>query len=449
MKHLVLLLFILFPAISYSQQTLTLEECRNLAIQNNKDLQISGRKVKMADAEKKAAFTKYFPQITASGLYSVKSEDLSIFDPEKVRPLVGSGALPPELLGLLQFDLDRSIWVGDISLVQPVFAGGKIISYNHIAKYAKQLAESMNDQTLQEVLCRTDETYWQVISFANKKTLADSYVDLLRKMESDVMKMIDEGVATKADGLMVSVKLNEAEMAQTRVNNGLALTKMVLAQICGLDLETPITLVDEFIENVSLQTDNTIADVNDAFLNRPELKSLDLVTKIYEKKEKITFSEMLPNVALTAGYITTNPSAISGLKSEFGGMFTVGVMMKVPISGWWEGMHKKNAARSETVIKHLELEDVRDKVELQVNQSIYKKNEANKKLAASIKNMDKANENLRFAELGFREGVIPSLNLMEAQTAWFSAHSALIDSQIEVKLSEVYLNKALGILTVE
>ena len=128
-------------------------------------------------------------------------------------------------------------------------------------------------------------------------------------------------------------------------------------------------------------------------------------------------------------------------------MYNVGVMVKVPLSGWWEGTYRRNSAKAETVIKKLELEDAREKIELQVNQSVYKVNEAGKQLTASMKNMEKAEENLRYANLGFEEGVIPALNLMEAQTAWVSARSQLIDAQIEVKLTEVYLHKALGKLT--
>ena len=156
---------------------------------------------------------------------------------------------------------------------------------------------------------------------------------------------------------------------------------------------------------------------------------------------------MLPSVALTANYLITNPNSHNGFKNEFSGMYNVGVMVKVPLSGWWEGTYRRNSAKAETVIKKLELEDAREKIELQVNQSVYKVNEAGKQLTTSTKNMEKAEENLRYANLGFEEGVIPALNLMEAQTAWVSARSQLIDAQIEVKLTEVYLRKALGKLT--
>lgn len=458
MKRTILLLaFVVTVSCMHAQRMLTLEECRNLAIQNNKELQISGEKIKMADNEKKAAFTKYFPQLSANGAYMWNQKDINLLDMGAL-----SSSLSSSLGGLAQLPMIQhlmsgvndmqhldvqNIWVGNVSLVQPVFMGGKIVNYNQITKFAKQLAESMNNLQLQDLIYKTDETYWQVISLVNKKKLADAYVDLLRKMDSDVTAMIYEGVATEADGLSVKVKLNEAEMAQTKVENGLALTRMLLAQICGLSLEEDLSLADEKLDNFPVETTRASADLNEAFMNRNELRSLDLATKIYKRKERIALAEMLPNVALAANYFVTNPNVFNGFKNDFAGMFNVGVMVKVPLSGWWEGTYRRNSAKAETRIKTLEWQDAREKIELQVNQSVYKVNEAGKKLIASSRNMENAEENLRRANFGFEEGVIPALNLMEAQTAWVSARSSLIDAQIEVKLTEVYLSKALGKLS--
>ena len=456
-RPILLLTFVVTVSCMHAQRMLTLEECRNLAIQNNKELQISGEKIKMADNEKKAAFTKYFPQLSANGAYMWNQKDINLLDMGAL-----SSSLSSSLGGLAQLPMIQhlmsgvndmqhldvqNIWVGNVSLVQPVFMGGKIVNYNQITKFAKQLAESMNNLQLQDLIYKTDETYWQVISLVNKKKLADAYVDLLRKMDSDVTAMIYEGVATEADGLSVKVKLNEAEMAQTKVENGLALTRMLLAQICGLSLEEDLSLADEKLDNFPVETTQASADLNEAFMNRNELRSLDLATKIYKRKERIALAEMLPNVALAANYFVTNPNVFNGFKNDFAGMFNVGVMVKVPLSGWWEGTYRRNSAKAETRIKTLEWQDAREKIELQVNQSVYKVNEAGKKLIASSRNMENAEENLRRANFGFEEGVIPALNLMEAQTAWVSARSSLIDAQIEVKLTEVYLSKALGKLS--
>ena len=439
------------------QRALTLEECRQLAIQNNKELRISAEKIRMADNEKKAAFTQYFPKLSASGAYLWNQKDLNLLDmgaltSSLASSLGGLAELPAiqQLMGgvndLQHIDV-QNIWVGNVSLVQPVFMGGKIITYNQIQKYAKQLAASLNDTQLQEVIYQTDKSYWQVISLVNKKKLADAYVDLLRKMDADMTALIQEGLATEAEGLSVKVKLNEAEMAQTKVENGLALSRMLLARICGLPLEDDIALADEPLDDFPEASGQTLADLNEAFMNRSELRSLDLAKKIYQGKERIVLADLLPNVALSANYFVTNPNVFNGFKNDFAGMFNVGVMVRVPLSAWWEGTYKRNAARAETRIKELEWMDAREKIELQVNQSVYQVNEAGKRLIASSRNMENAEENLRRANLGFEEGVIPALNLMEAQTAWLSARSELIDAQIEVKLTKVYLDKALGRLS--
>ncbi|HIX75110.1 MAG TPA: TolC family protein [Candidatus Parabacteroides intestinipullorum] len=452
----VILFFMLLCAISPQAQerVLSLSECRDLAVRNNKELSISKEKINLASQEKKAAFTKYFPQVSANGAYMWNQKDLNLLDMGAL-----SSSLSSSLGGLAQLPalqnafatindiqhLDiQNVWIGNVSLVQPVFMGGKIVNYNQIASYAKELAESMNDLQLQELIYKTDETYWQVISLVNKKKLADSYVSLLSKMNEDIFAMIAEGIATEADGLSVKVKLNEAEMAQTKVNNGLALTRMLLAQICGLPLEEEIRLADENLNDFPVSDQTVAADLNEAFMNRGELRSLDLAKKIYSRKERIVLSDMLPNVAFAANYFVTNPNVFNGFKNDFAGMFNIGVIVKVPISAWWEGSYKRNAARAETRIKALEWEDAREKIELQVNQSVYKANEARKKLESTYRNMDSAEENLRHANFGFEEGVIPALNLMEAQTAWVSARSSLIDAQIEVRLTEVYLMKSLG-----
>lgn len=448
-------LLLLFGKMVSAQQTLSLQECRDLAVKNNKELRIAEEKIRMADYEKKAALTKYFPQISANGAYMWNQKDLNLLDMGQL-----SSSLASSLGGLAQLpvvqqtvgainDLQhldiQNVWVGNVALVQPVFMGGKIVTYNQITAYVKELAMSMNDQKLQDLLYKTDETYWQVVSLVNKKKLADAYVELLRKTDEDMAALIAEGVATQADGLSVKVKLNEAEMAQTKVNNGLALSRMLLAQLCGLPLTDTLTLADEQLDNFPVEERTTSVDMNQAFMNRNELKSLDLASKIYKKKERIVLADLLPTVAFSANYFVTNPNLFNGFKNDFAGMFNLGVIVRVPITGWWEGSYKRNAARAETRIRQLEWEDAREKIELQVNQSVYKVNEASKKLAASNRNMENAEENLRSANLGFEEGVIPALNLMAAQTAWFSARSTLIDAQIDMKLTQVYLNKALGV----
>ena len=154
----------------------------------------------------------------------------------------------------------------------------------------------------------------------------------------------------------------------------------------------------------------------------------------------------LPQVALIGGYAVSNPNTFNGFEKKFAGFWHVGVLVRVPIWNWGDVMYKVRASKGATAIANLELEEAREKIELQVNQMTFKVDEANKKLAMAQTNIKSADENLRTANLGFQEGVISPTVVMEAQTAWMKAQSQKIDAEIDVKLSQVDLQKALGTL---
>ncbi len=344
----------------------------------------------------------------------------------------------------------RNMYAGALTLTQPLYMGGKIRAYNKITRYAEELARQQHASGLQDVILSTDQAYWQVVSLASKKKLAEGYLKLLQKLEDDVNKMIAEGVATKADGLSVKVKVNEAEMTLTKVEDGLSLSRMLLCQLCGLDLSSPITLKDEQEDDLG---SNAVAaesiDMNSVYAMRPEVRSLQLATEIYKQKINVTRSEYMPSLALMGSYMMTNPSVFNGFEKKFKGMWNVGVVLQVPIWHWGEGLYKVKAAKAEARIAQYQLDDAKEKIELQVNQSVFKMNEAAKKLTMAEKNLEKANENLRYATLGFEEGVIAASNVLEAHTAWLSAQSDKIDAQIDVKLADIYLKKAEGRLSID
>lgn len=486
MKRFTSLLLLLGATLSsHAQQVLTLDSCRALALANNKELRISQEKVNAAHYEKKAAFTNYLPKIDLTGGYMRTQKEISLLSDEQKQSISNIGttagaqlqeqikqlaASDPVLGSLLQplqgvipgltaglngvgqglvdaFRTDtRNMTVGAATLTQPLFMGGKIIAYNKITKYAERLAESQHATGMQDLILQTDQVYWQIISLVNKKKLAENFLELVQKLDSDVDKMIKEGVATKADGLSVKVKVNEAEMMLTQVDNGLNLSKMLLCQLCGLPLETDFQLADESMKDLPLPNTYTEANVSTALSNREELKSLELASEIYRQKVNVVRADFLPSVALTANYLVTNPSLVNGFENKFRGMWAAGVVVKIPVFHWGEGIYKVKAAKAEANIARYKLEDIKEKVELQVTQNSYKVNESTKKLALAEKNMEKAEENLRYANLGFKEGVIPTSNVLEAQTAWFSAQAGKIDAQIDVKMSELYLNKSMGIL---
>ena len=489
-----------------AQRILSLDSCRAMALRNNKQLGIARLKQDVAANIRKSARTKYLPHVSAIGTYQFTSEEVSLLNDEQktalsslgtgltsglksgmasqmpglmqqVAGLVDTDKLPAfqQLAGGLQqkatqgigaleqglnakgqeivdaFHTDtRHIWAGSILLTQPIFLGGAIVAMNKLADLGEEMAGNQTEARRQAVLYATDQTYWQVVSLKHKQRLAESYLKLVQKLDGDVQKMIEEGVATRSDGLSVSVKVNEAEMAVQKVNDGLVLSKMLLCQMLGLPLKEDITLADEGRESIqSIQDVQSSLNSYDVMGSRPELRMLGNVVDMTRQTTNLLKAGNLPQVALMGGYVVSNPNVLNGFQRKFGGLWNVGVLVRVPLWNWGDVMYKVRASKGATAIASLELADAREKIELQVSQSTFKVDEANKRLVMAESSIKRADENLRMANLGFQEGVVSPMVVMEAQTAWLQAQSQKVDAEIDVRLSHVDLQKSLGFLGIE
>ena len=496
MKRLIgLVLMAGLTLTSGAQQLLTLDSCRAMALRNNKQLGVTRVKQDIAKNLRKSARTKYLPHVSVLGGYEYTSRAISLLNDNQKTSLnnLGTGvmagaqqsfsqtnlgafvqSLPPALISAVQqtalvqdihkvegdlagmlnqkgqeiveaFSTDtRHMFGGAIMVTQPLFMGGAIVAMNKLADAGEAFAANSAETRRQSILYGIDQAYWQVVSLHHKQQLAQGYLDLVKKLDEDVQKMIRQGVATRSEGLSVSVKVNEAEMMLIKVEDGLSLSRMLLCQLCGLPVDEQIVLADETSEEIT--TGPAVVQENLSYDNRPELKMLQSVVDMSRQTTNILKAGNLPQVLLTGGYAASNPSVYNGFERKFKGVWNVGVMVRVPIWNWGDVMYKVRAAKGATTIATLELEDVREKMALQVSQSSFRVREANKKLVMARSSIERAEENLRTANLGFKEGVISSTTVMEAQTAWLQAQSQKIDAEIDVKLSEVNMQKALGTL---
>lgn len=492
-------------AVTGNCKVLTLDSCRSFALRNNKELQMSALKIDVAHQNRKSAFTKYLPHVDVAGTYAFTSREISLLNDDQKSALGNLGQtvgglisqfqelgpiLQPTLQGSIQnylatlpaeyrlaaaqqiqqkmagmqhtmgnlpaaaqgvgnglldaFHTDtRNMGLISAMFTQPLYMGGKIMAYNKITKYAEELAESKHALEEQNVIVSVDETYWNIVQLGSKKKLAQSYLDLLNKLDGDVQHLVAEGFATKADELSVKVKVNEAEVTMIQIENGMSLLKMLLAQQCGME-DYDFVLADENKDSFDLPLSNNSTSLADALAQRPEIHQLQLANDIYREKVKIARSEFMPTVALTGGYITTNPSVFNGFENKFGGMWSVGVGVKVPVLTWGDRLFKVRAAKSEAKIQELQTAEVSEKITLQVKQCQQKLQEASERMAVANKSRAAAEENLRVAEYGMKEGVIPVSNVLQAQTAWLSANSTYVSSQIDMMLADLYLRKAMG-----
>ena len=302
---------------------------------------------------------------------------------------------------------------------------------------------------MQDLVVQVETAYWQIVSLESKRELALGFKKLVDTLDYNVEQLIEGGLATKADGLSVKVKKNEADVTLIQIDNGLALSRMLLCQLCGIDINTEIHPADDVLTMPAGSAVVPAADcIGTAMESRPEIRALNLLTKVNGEKVKVVRSDYLPKVALNAGYLWSNPSVYNSFERKFKGMWSVGLMVNVPLINWGEGCFKVRAAKTEARISELTLDEVREKIELQTTQCSQKLLEATNREETAQRSMAEAEENLRFANLGLSEGVIPVSNVLAAQTAWLSARSTVITARIDRCLAEVNLKRAMGIIEI-
>ena len=207
-------------------------------------------------------------------------------------------------------------------------------------------------------------------------------------------------------------------------------------------------LKDELNETLEIPADEVTYTEEGLYEDRPELKSLQLAVNMYDMKSKIVRADYLPTVALMGNYLVTNPSASNGVANEFHGMWNVSLVARIPVFHFGEGLNKYRRAKSDKIITQYQLDDARGKVTLQASQYEKKIAEADSRLEMALKNMENAEENLRVANIGFKEGVVESSLVLAAQTAWLKAHSEEIDARIDRIMATVYLRQVTGQLSV-
>lgn len=484
-KFFILFICVLGVNTVKAQTTLTLQECIRMALEQSKEIQIKQEEVKIAEHTKSEAFTAYLPKIDAMASYLHLSDKVYLLSHDKFLPIGtvmedGSfGFRPDQVAGTtlpngqwvpidengVPFDpkqnpekiqwkdyttiprdelaVDaRNTFIGAVSLIQPIYMGGKIRNINKMAEIGVDIAKQQEILEKTEIVYNVESAYWLVVSLISKVQTVEEYQKLLIKLESDISELEKEGMAVKSDVLKVRVKLNEVNMNLTKAQNGLSLSKMQLCQYIGMPLDTDINLVSESTESITL----TYTDINNVWDNRMEIKSLEKLIELSDKKEKLAYSGLLPQIGFMANYMVSNPNFFNGFEKEFSGSWNVGVTMKVPIVHWGEHRKKVKSAKSESRISQLKLEDTKEKIELQYNQANFKISESDKKLLAANSNMEEAEENLKYARLAFEEGLVSVTEVLEAQTAWYQASSEKEDAEIESRLNKVYMKKVNGTL---
>lgn len=489
MKKLSTLLLLLSVTFGAGAQTvMTLDQFRSKAFEANKSMLAAQKNQAAATELRKAAFAQFFPKISANGTYQWNQNNISLLSQDALLPVgtkmadgsfgftadqinnkwvdVGGGTYvpldadgkpfdptknPEKILwknyaympkSAMEFDV-HNVWIGQVGFVQPVFMGFKIRELYRMAQANEGIASLQADDQNEKLLIEVDEDYWRVVSVYNKRQLAQKYVELLEKLNDNVAAMVEEGVATKSDAYSVKVKLNEARMSLEKAENGLALSRMALFQLCGMPLESDVVPADYEIEDSEIEP-VTVEDIESTIANRTEIKTLEYMDKLAASAVNLQASTLMPNLVVTGNYMISNPNIYNGFSKSFKGGFNAGVTLNVPICQWGKEIHALKAAKYQREALQYRKQDAEEKIRLQITQQRYKILEADKKLESARSNVESADENLRFATEAYNEGMISLTDLMGAQTSWLGANSDRIDASIDVVLCDLYLRRAQG-----
>ena len=426
-----------------SQALMTLEQCRELALEHNKQIQMAQADAVASDYLVQSAKTKYLPRIDFAGGWINPGD-------RPLRPFAINFNIPGVTPQGFSIPLDfisvapKEVYTGGFTLRQPIFMGFKIVEANKIARYTSELLHEKVKMEEADVLASVDEAFWRVISVQEKVTLAQTYKSLLDHLGQDLENLYTEGMTTRNEVLKVQVKKNEVELSLVKAKNGLALSKMLLGQIIGVDANQ-IELDTGIISEEQLSS-RLLALTNNDTIERAEIVMLRNKVAITESARKMVKSQFLPNIFLTAGYNWTQPNLYKGTQNNFGGDWMIGVGVQIPVLTWGDRLHQVHMADQQVAKAKLELQDSQEKINLQIQQNRFKHAEALKRMELTKLSKEQAEENLRITKNSLLEGMNSIRDILEAQAMWEKASSADIDARVEAAITLSQLEKSTGAL---
>lgn len=439
MKKCIIILSLLLTISAYAQESdktfLSVQDCVDLALENNVELRNSQLEVDKARATKKEAQTAYLPTVTAQALAFDALNPMITFgiddiDNAQLRQILYS--LYAEYganMGLQkEYSFVQDGVILNAMVTEPIYAGGRIRNGNKLAKLGIEAAECQARVKEDEVRLQTECLYWQIVALQEKNTTLDQLDRLLDTLDKDLTGAIEAGLAMPTDQYKLRVKQNESQLNRKKLNDGITILKMVLAQHIGVDWQT-IALTD----TLGLETEPSayyhIAE--NAVTNRNESHLLDLSLKAEDLKKKMTLGEALPSLMVggSANYHTVldnaKPNAL------------VFAMLQIPITDWYKTSIKLKKHDLDTETAENTRRDLTEKMQLQTNQAWFNLEQSWLRISMAETALADAEANLKVTEDYYEAGLVALSDLLEAQTLLKQSRDELTDSRVEYRINLV------------
>lgn len=444
MKRNIILTALFLTGITASaQQVLSLQQVKEQALAHNISIRTAEDAVREAREQKKEAFTSFFPQISATGMGFKTNTDMlkTSINTASLLPSSLATALPPALAGMipstLSFSmLDRGLMAG-VAAVHPLFAGGRIINGNRLARARVEASEIQKQMSENNVELTATQYYWQIISLKEKQHTLDAVDAMLRQLESDAAMAVKAGVGMRNDLLQVQLRQNEVESNRIKLDNGLRLARRVLAQYIGAEGETDAT---DTVNTASMPP-FLIQEVNndDAVAATPEYKLLQKNVEVTRLQKQMEIGKNMPSIGIGATYSHYNMD--QGMKNTFGMVFAT---VTVPISQWWGGAHAIKRRQIAEDVARRQLADNRQQLAIRIQKNRDDVNDAYKQLAIARKGIEQSEENLRLNRNFYQAGTVTMNNLLDAQQKYQQCRDRYIEAYAAWQIKIVEYEQSIG-----
>lgn len=429
---------LIFSIAGMAQQTLSLEQVKQMAAEHNMGIRSADNAIAQAEEQKKEAFTNYFPQVSATGMGFKSNRDILKADVSTSDLLPSSllAAIPSALASAIPSSipfsmLDKGIVAG-VTAIQPVFMGGQIVNGNKLAKVNIEATKLQKETSANTVELTAEQYYWQIVTLKEKQKTLDAVTEMLKNLEKDADVAVQAGVGMRNDLLAVQLKQNEVESSKLKLANGLKLSRMVLAQYIGMDgQEVDVSTTVELSQLPAYPM--LLTNYDEAVVITPEYQLLQKNVEATTLQRKMEVGKNLPSVGIGAGYNYYNMG--SNMDNHFGAVFAT---VSVPISGWWGGSH---AVRRRKLAEQNAREQLADntqllKIRMQKNRNDV--DDAYKQLQLAKKSIEQSEENLRLNRDFYHAGTVTMNDLLDAQQQYQQCRDRYTDAYalLQTKLLE-------------
>lgn len=440
------LLIVVSFCMTYARTTLTLEECRRLAVENNASVRVAEGNRQVASEVSKEAFTKYFPNVGANWLGFRSNKGVVEYILPSLGQLLPPGVdalIPPQFSGMAnqslgEIEMIKKGWTGSVYAIQPIFMGGQIINGNKLAHVGEEVASLQKENIVDEVIVTTEKYYWQIVTLQSKKLTLKSVLAMVDTLEYQVDVAVKAGVAMPNDLLKVRLQRNELKAAMVDLDNGLTLATNLLAQYVGLSGDSIVITEEKTPAEVPEYPFGVFMEPAQALPSTADYRLLQQNVKAAELKTKLAVGENLPKVGLGAGWMYDD---LINRKHNFAAVM---LTVSVPVSDWWGGSHKIKKSKIEARNARIQQEDLSQMLVLKMQNAWDDLTASHRKLTIANEAIGQATENLRLNENYYRVGVSTISDLLDAQTLYRKSLDRYTEAYGSYRLSHVRYLQAIG-----